>query len=366
MHAPDGFLNVGTAAATAAISVGVVGLSLRHSRAQLGERQTPIAGLTGSFVFAAQMVTFPVAAGTSGHLLGGLLAAVLLGPATGTLVVATVILLQALVFADGGVTALGYNVLNMAVITSYGGYAIYLGFRRLLPRNSSGVVMAGGLAGAASVVLGAMAFSLEWLFGATAPVSFDTVFGSMVGVHVLIGIGEGLITAATLAAILGVRPDLVHGAGDLDRRRPGRTPTMDRPRHRPGRRSADRGGGRRCQPVRLLEPRRAVPGGHRPRDQRVDAAHGQLAVRRLRHPGRPQRATQPRHRRDHRRDPHRRRRHRNPQLRQPPPSPWKIPWRRRLHRRSHPRSPQPRHTGPHRLPRGTARRKDRSMRSNWR
>ncbi len=217
MHAPDGFLNAGTAAATAAISIGVVGLSLRQSRNQLAERQTPIAGLTAAFVFAAQMVTFPVAAGTSGHLLGGLLAAVLLGPATGTLVVATVILLQALVFADGGITALGYNVLNMAVITAYGGYALYLGFRRILPRNSSGVVMASGLAAAASVVLGAMAFSLEWLFGATAPVSFDTVFGSMVGVHVLIGIGEGVITAATLAAVLAVRPDLVHGAADLER-----------------------------------------------------------------------------------------------------------------------------------------------------
>lgn len=225
MHAPDGFLNAGTAAATAAISVGMVGLSLRQSRSQLSERQTPIAGLTAAFVFAAQMVTFPVAGGTSGHLLGGLLAAVLLGPATGTLVVATVILLQALIFADGGITALGYNVLNMAVVTSYGGYALYLGFRRLLPRTSSGVVMAGGLAGAASVVLGAMAFSLEWLFGATAPVSFDTVFGSMVGVHVLIGIGEGLITASTLAAVLAVRPDIVHGAADLDR-----TALAERPR----------------------------------------------------------------------------------------------------------------------------------------
>lgn len=225
MHAPDGFLNAGTAAATAAISIGVVGLSLRQSRNQLSDRQTPIAGLTAAFVFAAQMVTFPVAAGTSGHLLGGLLAAVLLGPATGTLVVATVILLQSLVFADGGITALGYNVLNMAVIAAYGGYALYLGFRRLLPRNSSGVVMAGGLAAAASVVLGAMAFSLEWLFGATAPVSFDTVFASMVGVHVLIGIGEGLITAVTLAAVLAVRPDIVHGASDLDR-----TVLAERPR----------------------------------------------------------------------------------------------------------------------------------------
>ena len=126
MHAPDGFLNAGTAAATAVISAGVIGVSLRQSRQQLADRQTPLAGLTAAFVFAAQMVNFPVAAGTSGHLLGGLLAAVLLGPATGCLVVATVVLLQALVFADGGLTALGYNSLNMAVVTSYGGYALYL------------------------------------------------------------------------------------------------------------------------------------------------------------------------------------------------------------------------------------------------
>jgi len=217
MHAPDGFLNVGTAVATAAVSAGAIGLSLRHSRQELSDRQIPLAGLTAAFVFAAQMVNFPVAGGTSGHLLGGLLAAVLLGPATGCLVVATVVLLQALVFADGGLTAIGYNVLNMAVVTSFGGYALFLAFRRLLPRSASGVVMAGGLAGGASVVLSAMTFSLEWLFGATAPVPFDTVFGAMVGVHTLIGLGEGLITAATLSAVLAVRPDLVAGAADLPR-----------------------------------------------------------------------------------------------------------------------------------------------------
>lgn len=217
MHAPDGFLNAGTAAATAVISAGAVGLALRQSRRELSDRQTPLAGLTAAFVFAAQMVNFPVAAGTSGHLLGGLLAAVLLGPATGCLVVSTVILLQALVFADGGLTAIGYNVLNMAVVTSFGGYALFLLFRRLLPHSASGVVMAGGLAGGLSVVLGAMTFSLEWLFGATAPVPFDTVFGAMVGVHALIGVGEGVITAATLSVVLTVRPDLVAGAADLPR-----------------------------------------------------------------------------------------------------------------------------------------------------
>lgn len=217
MHAPDGFLNVGTAVATGAVSAGAVGVALRQSREQLGDRQVPLAGLSAAFVFAAQMVNFPVAAGTTGHLLGGALAAILLGPAVGTLVVTVVVVVQALVFADGGLTALGYNTLNMAVVTAFGGYAAFVLLRRLLPRNGTGVVTAAGLAAGISVVLSSMAFSIEWLFGATADVPFDTVFGAMVGVHLLIGIGEGVITALAVGAVLAARPDLVHGARDLDR-----------------------------------------------------------------------------------------------------------------------------------------------------
>lgn len=217
MHAPDGFLNAGTALATGAISAGVVGVALRQSREQLADKQVPLAGVAAAFVFGAQMFNFPVAAGTTGHLLGGALAAILLGPAVGTLVVTVVVVVQALAFADGGLTALGYNVLNMAIVTSFGGYAVFRGLRRLLPDNATGVVAASGLAAGVSVVLSAMAFSVEWLFGATAPVAFDTVFGAMVGVHLLIGIGEGIITGLAVGAVLAVRPDLVRGAADLDR-----------------------------------------------------------------------------------------------------------------------------------------------------
>ena len=217
MHAPDGFLNAGTALATGALSSASIGAALRQTRRRLQEKQVPLAGIAAAFVFAAQMVNFPVAAGTTGHLLGGALAAILLGPATGALVVAVVVAIQALVFADGGLTALGYNVLNMAVITSFGGYAAFRLSRRILPATSTGVAAAAGLAAGTSVVLASMAFSVEWLFGATVPVPFDTVFGAMVGVHLLIGIGEGLITGLTVAAVLAVRPDLVHGAADLDR-----------------------------------------------------------------------------------------------------------------------------------------------------
>lgn len=216
MHAPDGFLNAGTAVATGAISAGTIGAAIRQTRHTLADNQVPLAGMAAAFIFAAQMFNFPVAAGTTGHLLGGALAAILLGPSLGAVVVAVVVVVQAFAFADGGLTALGYNVLNMAVVTSFGGYAVFRLLRKVLPRTGAGVVVASGLAGAASVVLSAAAFSLEWLFGATAPVPFDTVFASMVGVHLLIGIGEGAITGLAVGAVLSTRPDLVAGAADLD------------------------------------------------------------------------------------------------------------------------------------------------------
>jgi cobalt/nickel transport system permease protein len=221
MHAPDGFLTAGTALATGAISAGAVGVSLRQVRDGLADRQVPLAGIAAAFVFAAQMFNFPVASGTTGHLLGGALAAILLGPAAGTLVLTVVVVVQALVFADGGLSALGYNVLNMAVVTSLGGYATFRGLLRLLPATAGGVVTASGLAAAASVVLSAMAFSIEWLFGASAEVPFDTVFGAMVGVHLLIGIGEGVITGLVVGSVLASRRDLVHGIADLDLAAPG-------------------------------------------------------------------------------------------------------------------------------------------------
>lgn len=217
MHAPDGFLTAGTAMATGAISVSTVTIALKQAKEQMTEKMVPLAGIAAAFVFAAQMFNFPVAAGTTGHLLGGALAAILLGPHVGALVVTVVVVVQALAFADGGLTALGYNVLNMAIIPAYGGYAAYSGFRRILPQGRRGVVAATGLAAGVSVIFSAAAFSIQWLFGATAPVPFDTVFGAMVGVHMMIGIGEGVISALTVGAVLSARPDLVFGASDLDR-----------------------------------------------------------------------------------------------------------------------------------------------------
>lgn len=217
MHAPDGFLEPGTAVVTGVISLAVLGIALRQSKQQLKDKAIPLAGITAAFIFAAQMFNFPVAAGTTGHLLGGALAAILLGPSVGVVVVTVVVVVQAFAFADGGLTALGYNVLNMAIIPAYGGYAVFRLFRRFFPKSSGGVVGSTGLAAWASVVMSAVAFSIEWLFGASAPVPFDEVFAAMVGVHTVIGIGEGVISALAVAAVLSTRPDLVFGASDLDR-----------------------------------------------------------------------------------------------------------------------------------------------------
>jgi cobalt/nickel transport system permease protein len=215
MHAPDGFVAPGVAIAAALISIVVIGVALRHASRELDDRQVPFAGLAAAFLFAAQMFNFPVASGTTGHLIGGALAAILLGPWVGALVVTVVVVTQALLFADGGLTALGINVLNMAIVPAFAGWALFLLFRRVLPRSRAGVVGASGLACGVSVVLAAAAFSIEWLFGATAPIPFDTVFAAMVGVHSLIGIGEGVLSALVVAAVVATRPDLVTGARDL-------------------------------------------------------------------------------------------------------------------------------------------------------
>lgn len=179
------------------------------------DRLVPFAGLTAAFIFALQMLNFPVAAGTSGHLLGGALAAVLLGPAMGVTVVAVVVIVQALLFADGGVIALGLNVLNMAVITVLVAWPLFRGLARVLPRRRSGVLVATMFVAWISVVASSIGFVIEYVLGGQGGVSPSLVFGAMVGVHALIGIGEGLISAAVVGAVLAVRPDLVVGIDEL-------------------------------------------------------------------------------------------------------------------------------------------------------
>jgi cobalt/nickel transport system permease protein len=216
MHIPDGFIDAGTSAAAGVVAAGGVALCLKKAGDALQEKQVAMAGLVSAFIFAVQMLNFPVASGTSGHLLGGLLAAVLVGPWVGALCVSVVLFVQALVFADGGLSALGLNILNMALVTALGGYLVFRAIRAIAPRTKGGVVFASGLAGACSVVLSSLAFTLEYAIGGTGGASVTTVFGAMVGVHTLIGIGEGIITALTVGVVLAVRPDLVYGASDLE------------------------------------------------------------------------------------------------------------------------------------------------------
>jgi cobalt/nickel transport system permease protein len=212
MHVPDGFLDAPTSVATAGVAAAGVALALRGSRRELDERTAPMAGLVAAFVFAAQMLNFPVGAGTSGHLLGGALAAVLVGPWTGVLCLSVVLLVQALLFADGGITALGTNITLMSVVAVAVGWLVFRAARRALPNTTGWVAPAAAVGAFASVPVTAAAFTGLYAVGGTAPIPFDVLLAAMLGWHTLIGLGEAAITGLTVASIVAVRPDLVHGA----------------------------------------------------------------------------------------------------------------------------------------------------------
>ncbi len=216
MHIPDGFINMPTSAGFGAAAAGSVWYSIRRAARFLDDRRVPLAGLVAAFVFAAQMINFPVAAGTSGHLIGGVLAAVLVGPWLGTIVLTVVLLVQAVFFADGGLSALGLNVFNMAVIGALGGYLIFRLLMALVPRARSLLPVVAGTAAGISVVLASLSFVLEYAVGGAGGAPIGTVAASMVGVHALIGIGEGLITALVIGAVMSTRPDIVYAAEPME------------------------------------------------------------------------------------------------------------------------------------------------------
>ncbi|MEW2526208.1 energy-coupling factor ABC transporter permease [Streptomyces sp. NPDC047071] len=227
MHVPDGFINAPVSAVAAVAAVGAVAVALRGARREQGgtsrpgeagsggERTAPLAGLVAAFIFAVQMLNFPVAAGTSGHLLGGALAAILVGPCTGVLCVSVVLLMQGVLFADGGLTALGVNITVMAVVTTVVAYAVFRGLVRILPRGRRSLTTAAFTAALLSVPAAAAAFTLIYAVGGTTDVPIGKVATAMIGVHVLIGVGEAAITALTVGAVIAVRPDLVYGARGL-------------------------------------------------------------------------------------------------------------------------------------------------------
>ncbi|MGB9377638.1 MAG: energy-coupling factor ABC transporter permease [Mycobacteriales bacterium] len=215
MHVPDGFINAPVSLGAGVVAAAGIAVSLRGARRELDDRTAPMAGLVAAFVFAVQMLNFPIAAGTSGHLLGGALAAILVGPYTGAICVAVVILVQAFFFADGGLTAIGVNVVNMSLVTAVVGYLIFRGVLKVLPRRQSSIIAAAFTAALVSVPVASLSFVAFYAIGGTTDVSLGAVTAAMLGVHVLIGIGEAIITALTVGSIIAVRPDLVYGARHL-------------------------------------------------------------------------------------------------------------------------------------------------------
>lgn len=208
LHIPDGFLTTPVALMGWLLTLLLVAYALRQTRDQLGERQVPLLGVLAAFIFAAQAINFPVAGGTSGHLLGGALAAIVLGPWAAVLVMTAVIALQGLLFQDGGLLVMGWNIMNMGVLTAFTGYLAYLLIKRILGATQSSLLVAGVVGAWLSVEVGAIATAIQLAVSGTSPLHI--ALPAMAGVHALIGIGEALITVGALTLIARSRPDILY------------------------------------------------------------------------------------------------------------------------------------------------------------
>lgn len=206
LHAPDGFVTLPIALVMWMVTAAAVGYAVYRTNRDLDERAVPLLGVMAAFIFAAQMFNFPVVGGTSGHLLGGVLAAVLLGPWAATLVMTAVIAIQGLLFQDGGLLIMGANIFNMGILGTLGGYAVYRLIARLLGGEERGRLPAAAVAAWCSVVAGAVAMTLQ--LAASGIIPLEIALPAMVGVHALIGIGEAIITVAALGFIGATRADL--------------------------------------------------------------------------------------------------------------------------------------------------------------
>ena len=207
LHIPDGFLTPLVSAIGWILALVMIAIALRQTRNQLGERQIPMMGVLAAFIFAAQAINFPVAAGTSGHLLGGALAAIVMGPWAGTLIMTAVIAVQSLLFQDGGLLVMGWNILNMGVFTAFTGYAAYRFVRRLLGNHPAALIASGFVGAWLSVEVGAIATAFELSASGTVPLTL--ALPAMAGVHALVGLGEGIITGAALSLLQASRPQVL-------------------------------------------------------------------------------------------------------------------------------------------------------------
>lgn len=210
LHMSDGIVNAPTSLAYAAVAAVGLALATSRARADLDERTAPMAGLVAAFVFATQMINFPVLPGVSGHLLGGALAAILVGPWVGALCVSIVLVMQAVLFADGGLSALGTNITNMALVGTAAGFALAVLLRHLAWRGRRWLAGVAFVSALVNTVAAALSFVVQYAIGGDAGVGVAAVATAMLGVHVLVGIGEGIITALTVVAVARVRPDLVY------------------------------------------------------------------------------------------------------------------------------------------------------------
>jgi cobalt/nickel transport system permease protein len=215
MHIPDGFLDLKTAMVSGALAAAGLGIAIRKVRSQVPVRRVPLIGLAGAFIFAAQMLNFPVAGGTSGHLIGAVLATVLLGPSAAVLILSSVLILQCFMFADGGVTALGANLFNMALVAPVVGYGIYRAVSGLVGNSLRGRLCGIAFAAWCSTVAASIACAGQLALSGT--VQWRVAFPAMANVHMLIGIGEALITTLVVAALARLRPELLDERQQSDR-----------------------------------------------------------------------------------------------------------------------------------------------------
>ena len=210
MHVPDGFMNVTMSAATGVISFGTLWAYLRSAKDLVADKFIALTGMMSALIFVLQMINFPIAAGTSGHLLGGALAVIVLGPRLGLICLSVVVIIQSLLFADGGLSALGVNVLNMAIVTSATSWFIVKYWIKFIGKNKTSIVSVSVLAGILSVVFSSIAFTIQYAIGGTISIPVGTVLLAMVTTHFIIGFGEGVITALIVTLLIRVRPDLIY------------------------------------------------------------------------------------------------------------------------------------------------------------
>jgi cobalt/nickel transport system permease protein len=224
MHISNGIIGIPVSAIAGLIAVAGLAWCITRARADLDDRLAPMAGLVAAFIFAVQMLNFPVLPGVSGHLLGGALAALLVGPYVGAICVSLVLAVQALLFADGGLSALGLNIVNMGLVGTFVAYLLAAALLGALPKNSGSLVATAWITAVVSVVVASQAFVLEYALGGTTDLSTAGIAGTIGGFHLLIGVGEGFITAITVGTVAKVRPDLVHAL--RGRRQPLRIATI--------------------------------------------------------------------------------------------------------------------------------------------